>query len=405
MSLAAGLPLLQATRARPTHRAGSHILRSSSITGTRIISPLTSPQAHHGRRSFHWPSAISAAIDGSQNLIINLHTITHLPWFLTIPLTALTVSAVFRLPFTIYTQRVLQRRTELVPLLQAWNARLQHEAHKKQKIAASQSLSEVKKLQDKVTKRIYSKLGLQEWRLYSVFLSFPFWLVAIDGIRRLCGGPRGIIGYLVTRAAGSVDGSEAATTTAGTATEPSLSPDVAATDFPSSPDFDPTVASSAVEETARTAIIDPSLTYEGCLWFTDLTTSDPYHILPLALSASLLLNLLPKTKEKFLDRVRVARGLPPKSAHAQTLAGDEKVGRGERIRANFYLSMIGLATLVGPLTMDLPAALHLYWLASSASNGLLTKGVRHFMPVEAKPRKRCAGLELPVIRPQRWQKS
>lgn len=403
MSPAAGLSLLQATRARPAHLAGSHILRSSSSS---IIRPLTLSYAHHGQRSFHWPSAVGAAIEGSQNLIIDLHTITHLPWFLTIPLTAFAVSAVFRLPFTIYTQRILRRRTELVPLLQAWNGRLQREARREQKIAASQVLSEVKKLQDKVTKRVYSKLGLQEWRLYSVFLSFPFWLVAIDGVRRLCGGPRGIIGLLVTGSAGPVDGSEAVTNTAAAAaTESSLSLDGTTTDLLSSPDIDPSIASAAVEESVRTAVVDPSLTYEGCLWFTDLTVSDPYHILPLALSASLVLNLLPKTKEQFMDRVRVARGLQPKSAHAQTLAGDEKVGRGERIRANFYLSMLGLATLVGPLTMDLPAALHLYWLASSASNGLLTKGVHHFMPVQAKPRKRCVGIELPVIRPQRWQKS
>ncbi|KAI0806369.1 hypothetical protein GGR55DRAFT_652373 [Xylaria sp. FL0064] len=389
MSSIRSLPLLRATRTHPFQPVYHRTLVSPSPFHHHHNHP-----QHHGRRAFHWQSTVGAAIEGTQNLIVDLHSVTNLPWFLTIPLVAFTVGAVFRLPFSIYTQRVLQRRAEFTPLLQAWNAQLQSQVQR-DGAPASSRLFETKKRQDKVVKRIYRKLGLQEWRLWGSVLSFPFWLVAIDAVRRLCGGPRGLIGSLIT---GSEIPSEN-TAPEAISTTSSLPPSSAAD--PAS--LDPTVMSYAAE-TAPTAIVDPSLTYEGCLWFTDLTASDPYHILPLALSATLILNLLPKSRAQFLDRVRIAFGRQPKSARAQTLAGDEKVGLRERMSAMFHICLVSLAALIGPLTLDLPAALHLYWLTSSMMNALFMRGLKYFMPVKQGLLKQCKGTELPVIRPQRGQK-
>ncbi|KAI1347758.1 hypothetical protein F5Y01DRAFT_307284 [Xylaria sp. FL0043] len=400
MSSIRSLPLLRATRTHSSHRPISHPLQPVSYRTRISPSPFHHHHNHpqqHGRRAFHWQSTVGAAIEGTQNLIIDLHTATSLPWFLTIPLVAFTVGAVFRLPFSIYTQRILQRRAEFTSLLQAWNAQLQSQIQR-DGIPPSSRLSETKKRQDKVVKRIYRKLGLQEWRLWGSVLSFPFWLVAIDAVRRLCGGPRGLIGSLIT---GSESPSEniSASSTETTSTTASLPPS-SVTD---SSTLDPAAISSAAES-AHTAIVDPSLTYEGCLWFTDLTASDPYHILPLALSATLILNLLPKSSAQFLDRVRIAFGRQPKSARAQTLASDEKVGVRERLSAMFHVCLVSLAALIGPLTLDLPAALHLYWLTSSLTNALFMRGLKYFMPVKQGLLKRCKGTELPVIRPQRGQK-
>ncbi|KAI3323999.1 hypothetical protein HD806DRAFT_80862 [Xylariaceae sp. AK1471] len=397
MSSVRSLSLLRATRPHLPHLPSSHYIQHSYIISQLSSSPFH--HIHHGRRAFHWQSAVGTAIESTQNLIIELHTITHLPWFLTIPLVALTINTFFRLPFTIYTQRIQQRRTQFGPLLQAWNSRIQQDVQR-EGVPRSQRMSEVKKRQDKALKRIYRKLGLQQWRVYSSFLSFPFWLLAIDGVRRLCGGPRGLIGSLITSS--EVDAVSAATNPGvetTTASHPAATGSIA---DPST--LDPTIISSAVE-TARTAVLDPSLTYEGCLWFTDLTVPDPYHILPLALSASLLWNLLPKSGDQFSDRVSIALGRRPKSAQAQILAEDDKVGLGERAKSTLYLGLVALATLVGPLTLDLPAALHLYWLASSATNALTSKALQHLMPVKAKLQKRCTGIDLPVIRPQRDQKN
>ncbi|TRX89287.1 hypothetical protein FHL15_009860 [Xylaria flabelliformis] len=346
---------------------------------------------HRGHRSYyHWQTSLGAAIEGTQNLIVETHTISGLPWFLTIPLVAFAVGAVFRLPFQVYTQRILRRRTESGPLLQAWNARLQDDVAR-EGVARSQVMSEVQKRQDRVLRRIYRKLGLQEWRLYSGVASFPVWLLAIDGVRRLCGGPRGLIGSLIAGPAGGH--------TTDSATLPPAAGDIV------DAVADPATLSS-VAETARTAaaaaVVDPSLRIEGCLWFTDLTVADPYHVLPLLLSATLVYNLLPKSGEQFSDRLRVAMGRRPRSVQAQTLSGaDHRIRLGERAKATFYVSMVGLAAVIGPATLDLPAALHLYWLASSATSAGFARGLKAFMPVQSKLRERCTGVEFSIIRPWR----
>ncbi|KAI0432712.1 hypothetical protein F5Y09DRAFT_132835 [Xylaria sp. FL1042] len=391
MSSLRSLPFFRATRIHPSHCLSSHHLQPADYRSQISPSPLLHLQ-HHGRRAFHWQSTLGAAIEGSQNLIVDLHTATALPWFLTIPLVAFTVGAVFRLPFSIYSQRILQRRAEFSPLLQAWNAQLQAQVQR-DGIPASSRLSETNKRQDEVVRRIYRKLGLQDWRLWGSLLSFPFWLVAIDGVRRLCGGPRGLIGSLIT---GSESPSENASVSSADTASMTTSLPVA---DPSA--LDPAAMSSAAE-TAHKAIIDPSLTYEGCLWFTDLTVSDPYHILPLALSATLIINLLPESLDQLFDRVRLAFGRQPKSAQARTLAGDEKVGLRERLSAMFHVCMLALSALT--LVLDLPAALHLYWLTSSMTNALFMRVIRHLMPVNQGLMQRCTGIELKVIRPQRGQR-
>ncbi|KAI1431956.1 hypothetical protein GGR50DRAFT_676809 [Xylaria sp. CBS 124048] len=379
MSSTRSLSLLQVGRI-PSHSLPSrHLTLRISSPSSHVLRP------EYGRRSFHWQSAANTAIDGTQQLLIELHNVTHLPWFLTIPLVAFTVGAVFRLPFTIYSQRILQRRGELGPIMQAWNAKIQQDVQR-DRIPSSRIMSEVKSRQDKVWARLYKKLGLQGWRLYGNFLSFPFWLLAIDGVRRLCGGPSGLIGSLIGGARRTTKDAQPATTTMESMVDPST--------------VDPNDISSAVEIVGN-VIIDPGLKFEGCLWFTDLTASDPYHILPVALSASLVFNLWPKSKEQFFDRVRIFMGRRPHSRQAQILAEDERVSWGERGRASLYLMMLGLATLVGPATLHLPAALHLYWLASSASNALFVRTLNHLMPIQGSLRKRCTGVEPPYIRPYR----
>ncbi|KAI0413956.1 hypothetical protein F5X98DRAFT_350427 [Xylaria grammica] len=396
MSSFRGLSLLRATRTPPpSHFPSSHHLLGPSSIISRISpsSPSPSPLHHiqHGRRSFHWQSAASAAIEGAQALIVDLHTVTHLPWFMTIPLAAFSVGVVFRLPVSIYTQRILQRRTEVNPLLQAWNSRIQFDVAN-EGIPYSSHLSVVKERQDKAMKRIYRKLGLQQWRLWSGVLSFPFWLLAIDGLRRLCGGPRGFIGSLVTGSGGPSESPAAA----GVGAASSLPGADLST-------LDPAVLSIA-EAAHRAAVVDPSLTYEGCLWFTDLSASDPYHILPFALSAALVRNLLPKSGGTFLDRVHIALGRRPKSKRAQLLAEDEKIGLRERAYSTFRGGLFLFATLVGPITLDLPAALHLYWLTTAMTNTLFMKVLQRLMPVKGKLVERCTGNELNVIKPLRWQK-
>ncbi|KAI1826891.1 hypothetical protein F4861DRAFT_19692 [Xylaria intraflava] len=384
MSSVRSLSLLQ------VRRTASHSPLSGYLI-SRVWSP--SPHIHHpqhGRRAFHWQSTANVAIDGAQNLMVGLHSVTHLPWFLTIPLVAFTVGAVFRLPFMIHSQIVLRRRTELGPVMQAWITHFRDSIQREQ-IPPSRFMSEVKSRQDEASSRIYSKLGLQQWRLYGSVLGFPVWIIAIDAVRRLCGGPVGLVGSLITGAAGVTD--NGAPARAGSVVDSSTMGPAA---------MDPGVISPG--ETIREAVVDPSLTFEGCLWFTDLTASDPYHILPFALSATLIFNLLPKTGGKFYDRLRTAMGRRPQNSRSQLLAEDKKVGLSERVRSTLRMAMFGLAIMIGPATLDLPAALHLYWLTSSMSNALFVKVLNHLLPVKWTLRKRCTGVETPFLRPQRNKK-
>ncbi|KAI1199378.1 hypothetical protein F5X97DRAFT_124727 [Nemania serpens] len=390
MSLVGALSLVRAARARPYRLLGPCHPLQPSYTTTRISSwPFH--HANQGRRSFHWQSAIGTAIDGTQSLLVHLHTATNLPWFLTIPLVAFAVNAVFRLPFSVYTQRIVQRRTQCNPLLQAWNSRIQRDVQR-EGIPASRRLSEVKSRQDRALRRMYRNLGLQDWRLWSSLLSFPFWLIAIDGVRRLCGGPRGLLGSLITGSEAPAE-STRATGAADAVTTASPLPDSMAN--PSILAVDP----------APVSLVDPSLSFEGCLWFTDLTASDPYHILPLALSCTLVWNLIPKSDEPFPDRLRIALGRRPMDTRAQMLADHDKVVLAGGWRSRISQIMMALAALIGPLTLDLPAALHLYWLTSSATNALFAGVLRRLMPINGALRKRCTGVELPFIRPRRGKTS
>ncbi|RYO87099.1 hypothetical protein DL766_003555 [Monosporascus sp. MC13-8B] len=361
---------------------------------------------HQPKRCFHVGPAIGAAIQGSQDLILSFHNITHLPWYLTIPLVALGVNLLFRLPFNIYTHRVQQRRAELTPILQAWTKRIGDDVHR-ERVPPSRRRADAKARFDKVTKRIWRKFGVQEWKLYGNLLGLPFWLVGIDAIRRLCGGPRGLLGRWVfgpgeaeaptmvtatTEAAKGGAAADAAIPSSGTASIPAGS--VPSTDLSSSTDG----VAAAISHVAA----EPSLTTGGCLWFPDLTVADPWHILPLALSGILVLNLWPRSAAG--RRLLLNMGsdtAAPGGREPASAADGNNLARGARFRAGLQRGLMLVSLMMGPLTMDLPAALHLYWISSSAVSWATGNVLRRLYPVGGFAVEPCKGIELPVIRGKR----
>ncbi|KAF2035491.1 hypothetical protein EK21DRAFT_96724 [Setomelanomma holmii] len=85
---------------------------------------------------------------------------------------------------------------------------------------------------------------------------------------------------------------------------------------------------------------DPSLASEGMLWFQDLLLPDPTGALPFIVSGLMFTNIY-MTKN--------------------TVQSDA------RWPDLFRRTLLGLALLIGPLTQNLPAALLLYWGASTSS--------------------------------------
>ncbi|KAL2179808.1 uncharacterized protein P884DRAFT_256041 [Thermothelomyces heterothallicus CBS 202.75] len=220
--------------------------------------------------------------------------------------------------------------------------------------------------------------GVQAWKNWAPALAvFPVWLAGIEGLRRMCGGPRGLLGSLVFGWKGVREGSGGV---AGGGAEP---PVAAAADPGSeaaavegvqglgygSGVVDPTALATA-QDTATWYAADSSMITGGCLWFPDLTVADPYHILPFALSAILVINTLPKSQAG----LRALFGL---DKTPEAIAAYQEIKW--RLRLQRGLLIVALAA--GPLTMNLPAALHLYWVSSATMTLAQTAIISRAIPL------------------------
>ena len=335
------------------------------------------------RRNLHSQTFLDTSLHAAHGLITGLHTVTHTPWFLTIPLVALGVNVLFRLPFVIHAQRIAQRRMKLAPLFQAW-AQKHFRDVAKEGVPPARQRAEVALRQVRTSKKLYKQWGLQQWKMHGSILSFPFWLLVIETIRRMCGGPLGLLGQLFRR-----DRGDGTAPDAPTMAPPSVTP--APTDI-SALNAAGDGSRSLEAVSSVTDLYEPSLTDGGCLWFQDLTVADPYHVLPFALSVVLVANLIPKS-----DTARRALfGLgPPKGVDA---AAAGPVVSQSRMMRGLHRGLLLVSASVGVITLHFPSAIHLYWLASSCASYLLVKGVNRFMPmpkIQTKPARRP---DLPVLK-------
>lgn len=113
--------------------------------------------------------------------------------------------------------------------------------------------------------------------------------------------------------------------------------------------------------------IEPSFATEGALWFPNLLVADPQMILPFMLSGVILLNLTKSTGTAVWQK-RLMRSL----------------------------GVVGLA--MGPLTLQFPSALLIYWISSTMLAYMQTAVLDRMMPVKphvvpSKPRR---NMGLPV---------
>jgi inner membrane protein COX18 len=372
---------LSASRLRPLVsyvQPASFQHESSSFTGRRLRQP---GRGATGSRHFHIAPFVESSVQLSEHLITALHTATGTPWFITIPLVGLAVNAVFRLPFFVYSQKIAQRRSELFPLFLAWTAKLRR-AVEREPIPSAKKEAEFMRRYTKVTKRIYKKWGLQQWKMHGSILAFPFWLCVIESIRRLSGGQPGALGTLVFRSRPR-SGEPVSTAAASASTSPT-----APTGAVSLSDILPTDGSSilSAQDIAASAI-DPTLATGGCLWFPNLLEADPYHVLPFVLSGMLVLNVLPESTAGKLALF----GVEDKSKNTRLAQS--------RLARSVQRTLLLLALVIGPVTLHLPAAIHLYWISSAGFSGLLQKGIKAYMPVPKPSLRPCTGSERLILRP------
>lgn len=335
-----------------------------------------------GTRALHVPAVVESSVQTTCQLISDLHAVTHTPWFVTIPLVAVAVNAAFRLPFTVYAHKVAQRRLKLTSLLTAWAIRHKRDVDRDVgagRLARDKGEAEHLKRQRKTLRRLFREFDVQTWKTQGGLLSLPFWLLAIESLRRLCGGPRGLLGQLLGEKAQDAETGAGAERTASLSLE----------DLPA--------AGEAVSQTAASplsSLADPTLATEGCLWFPDLMVSDPYHILPFVLSAAMVANMIPDT-----DAGRRALfGLEDRSAApGNRQAATNTALALSNLRLRRALLLLGAA--IGPVTAALPAGLHLYWISSVSATYLSGKVVKRFIPISRPTVRPCEGIELPIVRP------
>lgn len=209
-----------------------------------------------------------------------------------------------------------------------------------------------KELADKQT-QIYKRWGCERWKPFLPLLQLPVWLVLVETIRRMCGTHKGLLGLVTDWS--STGGDAGKTAAASGTSSDGLVQAVASVDVPLGG-----LEQLGGDTTAQSVLgLEPSMATEGILWFTDLTAPDPMLILPFMLSASMLLNIFSKE----------SNALP----YAQRSKGQQRLTRA--------LAVVALAA--GPLTLQLPSAILVYWISS----GLLGYGqfvlLRHLMPMKA----------------------
>ncbi|EWC45902.1 hypothetical protein DRE_04909 [Drechslerella stenobrocha 248] len=303
--------------------------------------------------------SVTALLDLSQSLILQLHDSTSLPWVLTVPLIAIITRTLFTLPFSIYAHRQNQTRLTTSPLLHAWAAihrrQVAKAVHTKSTTTSPELVGrkvydtpekwqkEVLRLTRRKRQQIYRQFGCQTWKSFVGLVQVPVWILASLSVRRLAG-------------VGDWWSGSSAKATANT--EAALSANIDTDlDIDSLSSLVPEIRDSASDATAAARAQMHQDGIDG--WFTDLLQPDPMFILPILFSLAIFTNVA--------------------STSRQATGWQKGLRNG--------LVIMSIAVL--PVTLNTPAVLLLYWSTSSAyslaQNVILARLMP--MPRSVKPPK------------------
>lgn len=374
----------------------------------RFRNPASSSIPSQQRRTF-----VNEAVTTVEQLLLTAHNNLHIPWYILIPTFAATISLIFRLPAAKYTQRLNQRRAQLKPIMMAWGRRHFKEVnHLKQNDPSKIDMIpqvEVLKRMEKTSDRLLKEWGVQPWKMFIPLLAFPGWLIGIEAIRRLCGGPVGLLGMfqdwktryfeqstwgeIMQRQKEAKEMKESGVTTqqAASSSQATETATDAATNAVT--DAATTTTSGTVPDITHNFLSDhlPSsfgeyfqnvlpTTMEGCLWFPDLMAKDPLTVLPLILSAVMFVNVMPRNREGWLRLINP--GTDNEELNANNIGEHAtRVKTQKSLGLRMQRALMLLTVTVAPLTMNLPAALHLYWITTSLVSNAITSVVAAKMPL------------------------
>lgn len=256
--------------------------------------------------------------------LTGLHSVTGLSWAATIPCAALIIRGVILSPISIYTHKIRERRKPLRPLILAWAhiiSRKVLQEHGKEGPTVFRNIA-VKESSAK-GKEIAKRHRAQTWKLFLPIVQMPVFLVMIETLRKMCGIHGGLLSLF----------SEWYSKSDETTFEHGVEGRADHMLRPSTLPF----------EHADHSVVIPfekSFATEGALWFPDLLVPDPLLILPFVLSGAMFLNIY----------------------YQSILAkGAIELKWQTRIRNIFKI----MALAVGPLTLQVPSGILVYWISSS----------------------------------------
>ncbi|KAH7408056.1 60Kd inner membrane protein-domain-containing protein [Cadophora sp. MPI-SDFR-AT-0126] len=327
------MPLLRTLRPSTTSSTISPALKNLLLLppSCRITN---STNFHSNFRSFHATprpqSLLLTSIHLSHDALTSLHTFTGLPWCYSIPLFALLLRTTLILPLSIYARRSTVKQISLIPLIESWKHPLRHETmrevgHLGPNVAQSTLLKKIRRKRGE----IYKRHGCGTWKNFLSMAQIPVFLSVMEALRKMCGSKQGILGLML----GGNEVMEAGKGAMGA---------------------DSRITGDGLLDTAINIPLETSLATEGALWFPNLLLADPHLVLPFALSGTILLNIL--------------GGRTPYAAMGLW-----------RQRITRSLSLVALC--IGPLMLNVPSALLIYWISSSGTAYLQGVLLNKFMPL------------------------
>ncbi|GFF30371.1 hypothetical protein IFM58399_02547 [Aspergillus lentulus] len=301
-------------------------LRSPHTAGKRVAQQI---------RHFHAtrPSPfINEVLSVSSGFIHAVHSISGLPWALSIPLTALIVRTTVAMPLQMYTKIQARKQRDLAPLLHSWRKHFQAQIKKRvdaenhNPILPREAIRELATKIKAKRKELHKRWNVPRfWKPVS-FLQIPIWISVMESLRAMSGNNKGLVPYLLSLV------------------EPS----------------------SAEPSTAVHLAVEPSLATEGALWFPDLLAGDSTGILPAALTLSIILNIRAGWKAPALSdmadlpRIEIAKNLTV---------------RGIRVLVQALALNIGVSSYL----YEMPSALMIYWISSTNIATLQTFLLERYM--------------------------
>ncbi|CZT12451.1 related to COX18 Protein required for activity of mitochondrial cytochrome oxidase [Rhynchosporium agropyri] len=315
----------------------THLLALPPHLRTRAFSSTPRPQ-----------NILLSTITASHDALTAVHSLTGLPWAYSIPLFAVMLRTTLVLPLAIYTRRSLITKVQISPILQAYKTILIRQTMRENlHFGPVKVQGEVLRKVKAKREELYKRYGCGNWKTYLGLLQLPIFLSVMEALRKMCASNQGVLGMLLGSDETVVQNAE----TGAESTLASLSPD-----------------SGTFESLLSSIPLESSFATEGMLWFPDLLLPDPYYVLPFVLSGTILLSIFGGS-----------------TSHAVIVTTWQK-----RVKS----SMGTVALCIGPLMLNVPSALMIYWITSSTTAYLQALLLDKFMPLP-KP--------IPTLEPKgRW---